>query len=319
MKLIVFNEKSGSHRVLPLRGLPIVAMLLVLGFAVGGLGLGIDQVINSDARAAQQLLNRLSGSLAAQHQTIQTLDRELTLNLEVSAARIARLESRLLRLDALGQRLSEYAALDDEAFDFTQPTGLGGPSSAGVDAAAGFEQMIEPTEAELKNRLALMGADLERRSDQLAVIERVLLRQQRIDDASLFGKPVAKGWVSSNYGMRTDPFSGKRTWHNGVDIAGKAGVDVVAIASGIVTFAGTKSGYGKMVEINHGGGVITRYGHHESLTVSAGDLVKKGQKIGGMGSSGRSTGPHVHYEIYKNKRSVDPSIYLHRLPRSRSG
>ena len=319
MKLIVFNEKSGSHRVLPLRGLPIVAMLLVLGFSVGGLGLGIDQVINSDARAAQQLLNRLSGSLAAQHQTIQTLDRELTLNLEVSAARIARLESRLLRLDALGQRLSEYAALDDEAFDFTQPTGLGGPSSAGVEAAAGFEQMIEPTEAELKTRLALMGADLERRSDQLAVIERVLLRQQRIDDASLFGKPVAKGWVSSNYGMRTDPFSGKRTWHNGVDIAGKAGVDVVAIASGIVTFAGTKSGYGKMVEINHGGGVITRYGHHESLAVSAGDLVKKGQKIGGMGSSGRSTGPHVHYEIYKNKRSVDPSIYLHRLPRSRSG
>lgn len=319
MKLIVFNEKSGSHRVLPLRGLPIVAMLLVLGFAVGGLGLGIDQVINSDARAAQQLLNRLSGSLAAQHQTIQTLDRELTLNLEVSAARIARLESRLLRLDALGQRLSEYAALDDEAFDFTQPTGLGGPSSAGVEAAAGFEQMIEPTEAELKTRLALMGADLERRSDQLAVIERVLLRQQRIDDASLFGKPVAKGWVSSNYGMRTDPFSGKRTWHNGVDIAGKAGVDVVAIASGIVTFAGTKSGYGKMVEINHGGGVITRYGHHESLAVSAGDLVKKGQRIGGMGSSGRSTGPHVHYEIYKNKRSVDPSIYLHRLPRSRSG
>ena len=318
MKLIVFNEKSGSHRVLPLRGLPIVAMLLVLGFAVGGLGLGIDQVINSDARAAQQLLNRLSVSLAAQHQTIQTLDRELTLNLEVSAARIARLESRLLRLDALGQRLSEYAALDDEAFDFTQPTGLGGPSSAGVEAAAGFEQMIEPTEAELKTRLALMGADLERRSDQLAVIERVLLRQQRIDDASLFGKPVAKGWVSSNYGMRTDPFSGKRTWHNGVDIAGKAGVDVVAIASGIVTFAGTKSGYGKMVEINHGGGVITRYGH-ESLAVSAGDLVKKGQKIGGMGSSGRSTGPHVHYEIYKNKRSVDPSIYLHRLPRSRSG
>jgi murein DD-endopeptidase MepM/ murein hydrolase activator NlpD len=179
--------------------------------------------------------------------------------------------------------------------------------------------VIEPTEADLKNRLAVMSADIERRSDQLAVIERVLLRQQRVDDASLFGKPVAKGWVSSNYGMRTDPFSGKRAWHNGVDIAGKAGVDVVAIASGIVTFAGTKSGYGKMVEINHGGGVITRYGHHESLAVSAGDLVKKGQKIGGMGSSGRSTGPHVHYEIHKNKRSIDPSIYIHRLPRSRSG
>jgi murein DD-endopeptidase MepM/ murein hydrolase activator NlpD len=319
MKLIVFNEKSGSHRVLPLRGLPIAVMLLILSFFVGGLGLVIDHVVNSDARAAQQLLSRLDSSLGAQHRAIQTFDRELSLNLEVSAARIARLESRLLRLDALGQRLSEYAALDDAEFDFTQPTGLGGPSAVGLEAAAGFEQVIEPTEADLKNRLAFMSADIERRSDQLAVIERVLLRQQRVDDASLFGKPVAKGWVSSNYGMRTDPFSGKRAWHNGVDIAGKAGVDVVAIASGIVTFAGTKNGYGKMVEINHGGGVITRYGHHESLAVSAGDLVKKGQKIGGMGSSGRSTGPHVHYEIHKNKRSIDPSIYIHRLPRSRSG
>ena len=319
MKLIVFNEKSGSHRVLPLRGLPIAVMLLILSFFVGGLGLVIDHVVNSDARAAQQLLSRLDSSLGAQHRAIQTFDRELSLNLEVSAASIARLESRLLRLYALGQRLSDYAALDDAEFDFTQPTGLGGPSAVGLEAAAGFEQVIEPTEADLKNRLAVMSADIERRSDQLAVIERVLLRQQRVDDASLFGKPVAKGWVSSNYGMRTDPFSGKRAWHNGVDIAGKAGVDVVAIASGIVTFAGTKSGYGKMVEINHGGGVITRYGNHESLAVSAGDLVKKGQKIGGMGSSGRSTGPHIHYEIHKNKRSIDPSIYIHRLPRSRSG
>lgn len=316
MKLIVFNEKSGSHRVLPLRGLPVAIMLLVLSLAIAGLGLVIDHMVNSDARAAQQLLNRLGSALTAQGQAIQTFDRELSLNLEVSAARIARLESRLLRLDALGQRLSEYAALDDEEFDFTQPTGLGGPRSVGFEAKGGFEQLVEPTEADLRNRLALMNADIELRSDHLAVIERVLLRQQRVDDASLFGKPVAKGWVSSNYGMRTDPFSGKRAWHNGVDIAGKAGVDVVAIASGIVTFAGTKSGYGKMVEINHGGGVITRYGHHESLVVSAGELVKKGQKIGGMGSSGRSTGPHVHYEIHKNKRSVDPSIYIHRLPRS---
>ena len=316
MKLIVFNEKSGSHRVLPLRGLPVAIMLLVLSLAIAGLGLVIDHMVNSDARAAQQLLNRLGSALTAQGQAIQTFDRELSLNLEVSAARIARLESRLLRLDALGQRLSEYAALDDEEFDFTQPTGLGGPLSVGFEAKGGFEQLVEPTEADLRNRLALMNADIELRSDHLAVIERVLLRQQRVDDASLFGKPVAKGWVSSNYGMRTDPFSGKRAWHNGVDIAGKAGVDVVAIASGIVTFAGTKSGYGKMVEINHGGGVITRYGHHESLVVSAGELVKKGQKIGGMGSSGRSTGPHVHYEIHKNKRSVDPSIYIHRLPRS---
>ena len=319
MKLIVFNEKTGNHRVLPLRGLPIGLMMLVIGLGVGGFGLMVDHVFNDDARKAQQLLSSLASSLSAQRHKVQTFDRELALNLEVSAARIARLESRLLRLDALGQRLSEYAALDGEEFDFTQPTGLGGPDSIGFEASREFEQSSEPTEPDLRHRLTAMSADIAWRADQLAVIERVLLRQQRVEEASLYGKPVAKGWVSSNYGMRTDPFSGKRAWHNGVDIAGVAGVDVVAIASGIVTFSGTKSGYGKMIEINHGGGVITRYGHHESLAVSVGELVKKGQKIGGMGSSGRSTGPHVHYEIHKNKRSVDPSIYIHRLPRPRSG
>ena len=112
--------------------------------------------------------------------------------------------------------------------------------------------------------------------------------------------------------MRTDPISGKRAWHNGIDIAGSAGTSVIAIASGIVTFSGEKSGYGKMVEINHGGGVVTRYAHHRRLSVATGELVKNGQKIGEMGSSGRSTGPHVHYEIYKNERSIDPAIYIYR-------
>ena len=319
MKLIVFNEKSGSHRVVPIRGVPMISALLVLGLAVGGLFMMLDNYLHSDARKAQQMLSVIASSLAAQRQTIQTFDRELALNLEVSAARIARLESRLLRLDALGQRLTEYAALDEGEFDFTKPAGLGGPEALGLNSPRGAPQNVEPTEFELRNRLAAMGSDIEWRADQLAVVERVLLRQQRVEEASLFGKPVAKGWVSSNYGMRTDPFSGERAWHNGVDIAGVAGIDVVAIASGIVTFSGTKSGYGKLVEINHGGGVIPRYGHHAALAVSVGALVKKGQKIGEMGSSGRSTGPHVHYEILKNKRSVDPSIYIHRLPRARSG
>ena len=314
MKLILFNDRTGKHWLLPL-GLPLMAWLLVLLTLVAA-GMGwLQQRFTADARQANALLETLSAAFEAQQASVQELDEALSLNLQVSAARIAGLESRLLRLDALGQRLTETANLDDSEFQFFKPIGVGGPF-APMANNEDVNVANDTTELELRNRLALLSDHIEWRSDQLSVVERILLRQQREEESSLYGKPVTKGWVSSNYGMRTDPISGKRAWHNGIDIAGSAGTSVIAIASGIVTFAGERSGYGKMVEINHGGGVVTRYAHHQRLSVATGELVKKGQKIGEMGSSGRSTGPHVHYEIYKNERSIDPAIYIYR---SRSG
>ena len=319
MKLILLSEHSGDQTVIPVNKktaafVAFAGLLLLIGLSVA-----LERVLSKQARLASTLLAQLESDILQQRDGIAELEQNLSLNLEVSAARIARLESRLLRLDALGQRLTEYAALDQVEFDFSEQAGVGGPLSDGM---ADFNENLDeerPTEPILRERLYRMSQEVLNRSDQLAVIERVLLRQQRIEEASLYGKPVSKGWVSSNYGMRTDPITGKRAWHNGVDIAGVKGVDVRAIAAGIVTFAGTKSGYGKMVEINHGGGTVTRYGHHQALSVEVGDLVKRGQKIGEMGSSGRSTGPHVHYEIFKNERSVDPSLYIHRVRPTKSG
>jgi len=135
------------------------------------------------------------------------------------------------------------------------------------------------------------------------------------NEVFIAGRPVKKGWMSSRFGMRVDPITGKRAFHNGVDFAGKLGADVVAVAAGVVVYADARSGYGEMVEINHGGGFSTRYGHHDKLIVKVGDIVKKGQVVGKMGSSGRSTGPHVHYEVYKNGRVVDPSSYVQRASR----
>jgi murein DD-endopeptidase MepM/ murein hydrolase activator NlpD len=137
------------------------------------------------------------------------------------------------------------------------------------------------------------------------------LKQQ----SSVTGRPVQKGWMSSRYGYRTDPFHGRRSWHNGVDFAGKEGANVIAVASGVVTWTGKKQGYGQMVELDHGEGFITRYAHNKKNLVNAGDAVKKGEVIGLMGSSGRSTGPHVHFEVYKNGRSVDPASYIRRTIR----
>ena len=126
------------------------------------------------------------------------------------------------------------------------------------------------------------------------------------------GRPVTWGWLSSKYGNRVDPLTGKTAWHSGVDFAGHDGSDVIAVASGVVTFAGKRSGYGKLVEISHPDGLVTRYAHHKELVVSTGDVVKKGETIGKMGSTGRSTGPHVHFEVLKNGRTVDPTRYVAR-------
>ena len=134
-------------------------------------------------------------------------------------------------------------------------------------------------------------------------------------ERTVAGRPIVKGWMSSEYGMRTDPFHGDKRWHGGVDFAGRWGSDIIAVASGVVTWSGERSGYGKMVEINHSDGFVTRYAHNSENIAQLGAIVKKGELIAKMGSSGRSTGPHVHFEVYKNGRTVDPATYIRRTSR----
>ena len=124
------------------------------------------------------------------------------------------------------------------------------------------------------------------------------------------GRPINKGWISSRYGKRNDPFTGKPDFHKGIDLAGREGADVIAVGSGVVMWSGKRFGYGNMVEINHGNGYITRYGHNKENVVKVGDTVKKGQVIAQMGNTGRSTGPHVHFEVWRSGRTVDPMKFI---------
>ena len=156
---------------------------------------------------------------------------------------------------------------------------------------------------------------LSNREQQLEILESLLTNRQLEDQAWLSGQPVEKGWISSHYGQRTDPFSGKLAMHRGIDFAGKEGSNVVAVAGGVVTWVGSKTGYGQLVEISHGDGFVTRYSHNKENLVAPGEVVRKGQAIALMGSTGRSTGAHVHYEVYKHGRSVDPSSYVRRTRR----
>jgi murein DD-endopeptidase MepM/ murein hydrolase activator NlpD len=239
---------------------------------------------------------------------VDQIRKDTLAQLEALTLRMANLQARLLRLDALGQRLTEVSDLDDGEFDFTQAPAMGGPVSS-IDE----QDIAVPDFISALDSLTL---EIEDKQQQLELLDTLLAEQQIQSDSFLSGRPIGRGWISSPYGRRIDPFNGKLSWHQGIDFAtGREGVDIKAVASGVVTFAGEKQGYGQMVKVNHGNGYETLYAHDDKILVKPGDIVKKGQVIALSGNTGRSTGPHVHFEVHKNGRVVDPSSYVHRTSR----
>jgi len=224
--------------------------------------------------------------------------------LDALGVHLAELQARMIRIDALGERLTELADLDGDEFDFSQPVGQGGPDEL---------LEVEPFSGrEILGNLDALAARIDGREQQLEVLEE-LLAERRLDDArQVAGLPVARGYQSSSFGRRSDPFHGRARDHKGVDFAAKRGTEIVAVATGVVTWAGRKSGYGWTVEVGHADGYSTLYAHNQRNLVKVGDLVQRGQAIALVGSSGRSTGPHVHFEVKKNGRQVNPATYIAR-------
>ena len=309
MKIIIVDQKHGDTKSLVLKGWMRVALsvcLLGVPVVLGYYGYYLSATRNADFykdEATQAWMN----TLKSQKEDIDQIRQDTLAQLEALTLRMANLQARLLRLDALGQRLTEISNLDDGEFDFTQPPALGGP--ADMEA----EDVAVPDFLRALDNLA---REIDDKQQQLELLDSLLAEQQIQTESFLSGRPVNRGWISSTYGRRIDPFTGKLAWHQGIDFAtGRTGVDVKAVAAGVVTYAGDKQGYGNMVKVNHGNGYETLYAHNEKLLVKPGDIVKKGQVITLSGNSGRSTGPHVHFEVHKNGRVVDPSSYVHRTSR----
>lgn len=218
--------------------------------------------------------------------------------------KLAEVQGQIQRINALGSRLVEQANLNPDEFSFNELPAVGGPSND-VDLDMNHQNSIlTEIEATLAN--------LDDKSQQLTALESILLNHHIDEQRYLTGKPIEAGWLSSYYGIRKDPFSGLPAMHKGVDFAGKEGTKVLATAAGLVTWSGQRYGYGNLVEINHGDGLMTRYGHNKQLNVKIGDVVTKGQAIALMGSTGRSTGAHVHYEVIRNGQQQDPLPYVYR-------
>lgn len=309
MKIIIVDQKHGETRSLVLnRWVRAALSVCLLGMPVvlGYYGFHFAASRNADFykdEATQAWID----DLETQRASVEQIRQDTLAQLEALTMRMANLQARLLRLDALGQRLTEISNLDDGEFDFTQQPALGGPADS--DA----EEIEVP---DFLKALDNLTREIEDKQQQLELLESLMAEQQIASASFLSGRPINRGWISSPYGRRIDPFTGKLAWHQGIDFAtGRIGVDVRAVASGVVTYAAEKQGYGLMVKINHGNGYETLYAHDDKLMVKPGDIVKKGQIIALSGNSGRSTGPHVHFEVHKNGRVVDPSSYVHRTSR----
>jgi murein DD-endopeptidase MepM/ murein hydrolase activator NlpD len=301
---IIVLDSSGRSRRLNLRQPSRFAMaVVVVGAVLGSMFYGGYQL--AELRLSDKPVKEVAAlrtEVQQQRAEIQQLQEATRENLNAFSVRLGRLNAHVIRLDALGDRLTRMAQLDEGEFNFDSTPALGGPD---VDAATEAETLPE-----LLVSMDDMNDRLNDREQQLNVLENLLMNRNLHDQVMPAGRPITKGWLSSYFGVRTDPFTGKRARHYGLDFAGSEGGDVVAVAAGVVTFSGPRYGYGNMVEINHGNGFVTRYAHNKSNLVQVGDVVKKGQVISLMGSSGRSTGPHVHFEVLQNGRVVDPLKYI---------
>lgn len=216
------------------------------------------------------------------------------------AQQLGGLQAEAIRLKMLSQRLAEVAGFELTDFDLDLTPGVGG-----------IEQNGEwLTSKEFEQGLLNLNEEFAKQYDTLSALQDYLITTDNITSAIPMGRPVKDGWLSSFYGYRVDPFSGRKAFHNGIDFAGKTGSPVYAVADGIVSWAGMRGGYGGLVEIDHGNGYVTRYAHNKSIEVKTGDRLAKGDVIALLGSTGRSTGPHVHYEVLKDGKAVNPYNYI---------
>ena len=283
----------------------VAAGLLGLG-AVFGLAMfwaGYQTGVEDTEFPEHQLVSSLERTFEHERRLLKDAKLDAQSGIDALAIRVGQLQSQLLRLDALGERLVDMGGLDKGEFSFEAAPALGGPDArSSLDQASALPDLL--------TEMAELETLIEHRQQQLALVEDLIMNTNLEDSVHPAGQPVKKGWISSYFGMRNDPFTGKRTMHKGIDFAGKEGSDVVAVAAGVVTSADSRYGYGKLVEITHGKGYATRYGHNKEILVEIGDRVKQGQLIAYMGSTGRSTGPHVHFEVVRNGKIVDPTKYV---------
>ncbi|HUX24437.1 MAG TPA: M23 family metallopeptidase [Burkholderiales bacterium] len=241
--------------------------------------------------------------LSAQEQQARNAKQFMRQNLNAIAVRVGQMQAQLVRLDALGERLSALAGIKPQEFRMSELPALGGALPTGIPAQ-------DLSMNELSGRLDALSKHLDNRNDYLGLLEDRLFDAKAKRMLMPAVSPVAIGWNEKNFGWRIDPFTGQKAMHEGTDFMADMRTPVHAAASGVVVVAQRHPQYGNMIDIDHGNGFTTRYAHLSKLMVEPGDVVRRGAIIGLSGSTGRSTGPHLHFEVRYKGVAQNPTRFL---------
>lgn len=295
-----------KHLIIPAG---IVALLLV-GLSVNQM-LGLYQ-LDATPPNVEVSENDAGKLLTALEQQISTVDQikkayaNYTVDVDTLSVRLGTLEAEIARLNALAKRVADKAKLDPQEFSLDAKPARGGLASEEAEVV-----VPKLSSNEFLASFELVENNLDRQKGMLATLDQILEGISVQSEISPTGRPVRSGYISSEFGFRRDPFNGRQKMHKGVDYAGPLGTEIYAVGGGVVSFAGNRNdGYGNVVEVDHGDGLISRYAHLSTTKVAEGEVVKKGDNVAWMGSTGRSTGSHLHLEVLKHGAQVDPREYL---------
>ncbi len=302
MQIIVIPDRLARARTLNIssRHLAVsmmLALLLLLGMTAGLYWLTIRFATDIRIPVVQQLV------LAAQQGEAERARQFVQQNLNAMAVKLGEMQAQLARLDALGDRLSTMAGIRPQEFRFSEAPGLGGAQPTSLPPQ-------NLSLAEFGEKLSTLSRDVENRTDMLGVLESQLFEQAIKKKLMPTMMPVNAPFNASGFGMRIDPFTGQHAMHEGIDFLAEAGSPIVAAAGGVVIFAGFHPQYGNMVDVDHGNDLVTRYAHASKLFVKEGDIVQRGRKLGLVGSTGRSTGPHLHFEVRFKGVAQNPARFV---------
>ncbi len=308
MKIIVFRDSTESPVRLNVnrRSIAIVAGSIVFAFALFAVsGFWLASSLHTDQSHIEPELVRMQQTVSDQEQQLVSLKQENKRHLDALALKMGDLQARATRLEALGDRLTRLGNLDDGEFNFDQDPPIGGPNED-----TSFESIAR---VDLEDELLSLESRILDQQQQLSLLESLIAHRELDSRMAPAGRPIESGWLSSRYGQRADPFTGEPSMHYGIDFAGKLNSPVIAVGDGVVTWSGKRVGYGYTVDIDHGNGYVTRYAHNSENLVKVGQRITAGQHIALMGTTGRATSPHVHFEVWFNNRRINPTDIVKKL------
>lgn len=300
MQIIVVSGDFRTKKSLNV-GLPQVVGLTFVALLALGLTATLANYLSLKYAATSNHPLIRSVLLADQHAEAKERQQQIQDNINNLAMKLGEAQAHMLRLDGLGEKLAKVAGLKPaELPSATANTGRGGAATDGAPLSID----------DFAKQLSELNKATDVKADQLSVLEALLVEGSAQRKFLPTLPPVENVNYTSNFGYRIDPFNGHQTFHEGVDFAAETGTAINAAASGKVIYADIHPGYGKSIEIDHGNGLVTRYAHASELLVKEGDLVVRGQRIARVGTTGRSTGPHLHFEVRLNGIAQNPGRFL---------